>query len=131
MYVQNIPHKVCRTSNCYYVRHLNTKCCQHICLIINRYMAASISVLQDTLLYCTVGTRSYRSLSRLLPLLANTVPCYLLLVLVHRPGPRGHRFSRLLDCYLSGHRKYLPAQIAGKRRNRCVRQLREEKRWNY
>jgi hypothetical protein len=84
---------------------LNTKCYQNVCLIINRCMAASISMLQDTLRYSTLGTSSYRSFSRLLPLLANTVPSYLLLVLVHRPGLRGHRFSRLFDCYLSGHIK--------------------------
>lgn len=89
----------------YYARHLNTKCCQYICLIINRYMAASISKLQDSLRYRTVGTSSYRSLSRIVPLLANTVPSYLLQVLVHGPGLRGHRFSRLFDCYLSEHRK--------------------------
>lgn len=105
VYVQNIPHKVCRIPGCCYTRHLNTKCYQHICLIINRYMASSILMLQDTLRYCTVGASSYRSLSRLLPFLANTVPSYLLLVLVHRPGLRGHRFSRLFDCYLSGHIK--------------------------
>jgi len=105
VYVQNIQRKVCRTSGCYYAMHLNTECFQHICLIINRHMAASISMLQDTLRYCTVGTSSYRSLSRLLPLLVNTVPSYFLLVLVHRPGLRGHRFSRLFDWYLSGHIK--------------------------
>jgi len=127
VYVQNIPHKVCRTSGCYYVRHLNSKCYLYICLIINRYMAASISVLQDTLRYCTVGTSSCRSLSRLLPLLANTVPSYLVLVLVHRPGPRGHRFSRLLDCYLLGHRKDIIYRHRSQtRRNLSVRQLREE-----
>ena len=45
VYVQNIPHKVCRTSGCYYARHLNTKCYQHIFQMINRYVAAIISVL--------------------------------------------------------------------------------------
>jgi branched-subunit amino acid transport protein AzlD len=102
VYVQNIPHKVCRALGCYCARHLDTKCYQHT---INRYMAASILMLQDTLQYCTVSTSSYRSLSRLLPFLANTVPSYLLLVLVHRSGLRGHRFSRLFDCCLSGHIK--------------------------
>jgi hypothetical protein len=128
VYVQNILHKVCRTSECYYVRHLNTKCCQHICLIVNRYIAASILMLQDILRYCTVGSSSYRSLSRLLPLLANTVPSYLLLVLVHMSGLRGHRFSRLFDCYLSGHIKdiiYRHKSQTG--RNLRVRQRHEEK----
>jgi hypothetical protein len=87
-------HKPCQTSDAVVWVILSKKCCIIMCPIIRRYIAVNILMFQHTLPLHVVS--SYGPFWRLFPPPVNTTSSYRVLVLVHRPGLRGHQISRPL-----------------------------------